>query len=89
MNNDNGGIVLEASGYTYKCIECKCQNYIGPATATVICKECKAELHVRSLKHRRHTHSLKNTLTETEQLTLFPSRNGHTLDGLMGDDNRY
>ena len=44
---------LKASGYTWRCPECKAENYTGAAPSTVGCSKCHGTFDVKSLVHRR------------------------------------
>ena len=46
-------VVLRASGYTWKCLECGRENYTGPAPVMVQCEQCNGEFEVKELHHRR------------------------------------
>lgn len=44
---------LKASGYTWRCPECKQNNYTGAAPSSVSCSKCNGLFNVKSLMHRR------------------------------------
>jgi hypothetical protein len=44
---------LKASGYTWRCPECKQDNYTGAAPSSVSCSKCNGLFSVKSLVHRR------------------------------------
>jgi hypothetical protein len=65
-------VVLRASGYTWKCPECRRDNYTGPAPVSVKCKACHGEFEVKDLHHRRagmETNNRKEVTTDL--LPLF------------------
>jgi DNA-directed RNA polymerase subunit RPC12/RpoP len=68
------GVVLRASGYTWKCPECGRENYTGPAPELVRCKRCNGEFQVRELHHRRDpdASSRRKKVRKPEQLGLLP-----------------
>jgi hypothetical protein len=43
---------LKASGYTWRCPECQCENYTGAAPSSVCCSKCDGTFDVMSLAHR-------------------------------------
>ena len=57
-------IRLRASGYTWDCPECGCENYAGAAPEEVACEGCHARFAVSALVHRRAVRS-------EEQMSLF------------------
>jgi phage FluMu protein Com len=70
------GVILRASGYTWKCPECGRENYTGPAPATVRCRQCNGEFEVKSLHHRGRADGSNdakevNQAKQTELLPLF------------------
>jgi len=44
---------LKASGYTWRCPECRFENYTGAAPSAVCCSKCNGAFDVRYLVHRR------------------------------------
>lgn len=44
---------LKASGYTWRCPECRAENYTGAAPSGVCCSKCNGLFDVGSLVHRR------------------------------------
>ncbi len=68
-------VVLRASGYTWKCLECGRENYTGAAPEAVQCKGCNGEFEVKELHHRRiETDKPKTNGKEarkTDSLPLF------------------
>lgn len=44
---------LKASGYTWRCPECRAENYTGAAPSSVCCSKCNGLFDVGSLVHRR------------------------------------
>lgn len=68
------GVVLRASGYTWKCPECGRENYTGPAPEAVRCKRCHGEFQVREFHHRRDAAIAARTkeVEEAQQPGLLP-----------------
>jgi DNA-directed RNA polymerase subunit RPC12/RpoP len=68
------GVILRASGYTWKCAECGRENYTGPAPAIVRCRQCNGEFEVKSLQHRRAADPSTDgkEVNETKQTELLP-----------------
>ncbi len=44
---------LKASGYTWRCPECRGENYTGAAPLEVCCSKCNGTFDVKALVHRR------------------------------------
>lgn len=71
---------LKASGYTWRCPECRAENYTGAAPSAVCCSKCNGTFDVRSLVHRRQKtycpSAQKGSNSRGDQQTLFDGFQG-------------
>jgi len=65
---------LKASGYTWRCPECRGENYTGAAPSSVCCSTCNGTFDVKSLVHRRKRE--KNLSSEEALPTGISKRQG-------------